>query len=170
MKSDLDTLMQSKNLDAILVLGSAEHNPPMTFLVGGGHVSHAVLIKKLNQEPVLFCNAMEREEAAKSGLNTVPLRRSPIAEFSDRYEELFGSYGVTSGRVGVYGRTDISETLLLLDLLRSTFPRVSFFGETPSESIFMRAMETKEENTVGRIRRMGRITTEVVGVASAPWF
>jgi len=29
MKSDLDALMQARNLDALLVLGSAEHNPPM---------------------------------------------------------------------------------------------------------------------------------------------
>ncbi len=29
MKSDLDALMQSKNLDALLVVGNATHNPPM---------------------------------------------------------------------------------------------------------------------------------------------
>ena len=166
MKSDLNTLMQARKLDAILVLGSAEHNPPMTFLVGGGHVSHAVLIKKLREEPVLFCNAMEREEAAKSGLNIVPLRRSPISEFTDRCEELFAAYGVASGRVGVYGKTDLSEALVLLDRLRNAFPNVSFFGETPPESIFMRAMETKEENTVYRIRTMGKVTTEVVGMVA----
>jgi Xaa-Pro aminopeptidase len=163
MKSDLDALMQAKKLDAIMVLGSAEHNPPMTFLVGGGHVSHAVLIKKLNEEPVLFCNAMEREEAAKSGLNTVPLRRAPITEFLDRYVELFEEFGVTSGRVSVYGRTDFSEALALLDLLRNAFPEVLFLGEPPAESIFMRAMETKDDNVVERIRSMGMITTEVVG-------
>ena len=166
MKSDLDALMQAKDLDAIMVLGSAEHNPPMTYLVGGGHVAHAVLIKKRNAEPVLFCNAMEREEAAKSGLTTVPLRRAPISEFMNRYQELFAEYGVTSGRVSVYGKTDLSEALLLLDLLRNAFPNVSFFGETPAESIFMRAMETKEENVVDRIRRMGKITTEVVGLVA----
>jgi len=75
MKSDLDALMKDKDLDAILVLGDAEHNPPMTYLVGGGHVSDAVLIKKRNEEPVLFCNAMERDEAAKSGLKIMPVRR-----------------------------------------------------------------------------------------------
>ena len=29
MKSDLDAQMQTKNLDAILVIGNATHNPPM---------------------------------------------------------------------------------------------------------------------------------------------
>ena len=166
MKSDLDTLMQARSLDAILVLGDAEHNPPMTYLVGGGHVSHAVLIKKLNEEPVLFCNAMEREEAAKSGLRIIPVRRAPITEFIDGYEEFFKVYGVTSGRVSVYGKTDVSEALLLLDRLRNSFPNVTFFGETSAESIFMRSMETKDENVVERIRKMGKVTTEVVGMVA----
>jgi len=120
----------------------------------------------LNEEPVLFCNAMEREEAAKSGLRIIPVRRAPIAEFIDGYEEFFKAYGVTSGRVSVYGKTDLSEALLLLDRLRNSFPNVTFFGETPAESILMRSMETKDENVVGRIRRMGKVTTEVVGMVA----
>src|SRR5262245_9770644 len=164
MKSDLDALMQAKNLDALLVLGDAEHNPPMTYLVGGGHVSHAVLIKKINEEPVLFCNAMEREEAAKSGLKIVPVRRAPITEFIDTPAELFGQYGISSGRVGVYGKTDLSEALLLLDLLRNAFPQVAFVGEVPT--IFLRDMETKDTTEVDRIRKMGKITTEVVGMVA----
>src|SRR5687767_2108091 len=166
MKSDLDALMKERNMDAILVLGNAEHNPSMTYLVGGGHVAHAVLIKKLNEEPLLFCNAMEHDEAAKSGLKTIPLRRAPITEFSDNHAELFGSYGVVSGRVGVYGKTDVGEALLLLDLLRSAFPNVTILGESSGDSTLIRAMETKDENEVARIRKMGRVTTEVVGMVA----
>jgi len=166
MKSDLDALMQDKNLDAILVLGDAEYNPPMTYLVGGGHVAHAVLIKKLNEEPLLFCNAMERDEAAKSGLKTMPLRRAPITEFIANTAELFESYGVSSGRVGVYGKTDLSEALVLLESLRKAFPNVKYFGESPEDSIFMRAMETKDNAEVERIRRMGKVTTEVVSMVA----
>ncbi|HEY3473788.1 MAG TPA: hypothetical protein VGK56_04210, partial [Anaerolineales bacterium] len=70
MKSDLDALMQARDLDALLILGDAEHNPPMYYFVGGGHVSDAMLIKKVGAEPVLFYNDMERDEAAKSGLKT----------------------------------------------------------------------------------------------------
>jgi len=166
MKSDIDALMQAKNLDALLVLGDAEHNPPMTYLVGGGHVSHAVLIKKRNEAPVLFCNAMEREEAAKSGLKTVPVRRAPISEFIDGVAELFGEHGVSAGRVGVYGKTDLSEAIILLDALRKAFPEVEFMGEAPADSVFLRAMETKDEKEVERIRKMGKTTTEVVGMVA----
>ena len=69
MKSDFDALMQARNLDAIMVFGNAEHNPPMTYLTGGGHVSHATLIKKRCSDATLFFGDMERDEAAKSGLN-----------------------------------------------------------------------------------------------------
>ena len=71
MKSDLDALMQARNLDALLVFGDAENNPTMYYFVGGGHVSGALLIKKAGKGPVLFYNDMERDEAAKSGLKTV---------------------------------------------------------------------------------------------------
>src|SRR5215212_7719530 len=71
MKSNLDALMKARKLDALLVFGDAEHNPSMYYFVGGGHVSGALLIKKMGKEPILFYNDMERDEAAKSGLKTV---------------------------------------------------------------------------------------------------
>ncbi len=77
MKSDLDALMKARNLDAMLIFGDAEHNPPMYYFVGGGHVSGALLIKKVGKEPVLFYNDMERDEAAKSGLKTVSYSEFP---------------------------------------------------------------------------------------------
>ena len=39
MKTDLDKIMQDRNLDVLLVLGDAEHNSPMYYLTGGGHVN-----------------------------------------------------------------------------------------------------------------------------------
>ena len=57
MKTDLDTLMNSQNLDALLVTGSGQHNPAMVYLTGGGHMT-AELIKKRGADPVLFCNPM----------------------------------------------------------------------------------------------------------------
>ncbi len=68
MKSDLNALMDARNLDALMVFGHAEHNPPMYYLTGGGHVNHATLIWPRGRQAVLFHNDMEREEAARSGL------------------------------------------------------------------------------------------------------
>jgi hypothetical protein len=52
MKSNIDAIMQAKNLDALLVFGHGEHNPPMYYFTGGGHIMHATLIKKRGAEPV----------------------------------------------------------------------------------------------------------------------
>ena len=75
--------MQARNLDAILVFGDAENNPPMYYFVGGGHVSGALLIKKVGKEPVLFYNDMERDEAARSGLKTVSFSEYPVSDFKE---------------------------------------------------------------------------------------
>ena len=168
MKTDLDQLMQSRNLDGLLVIGNAEHNPPMTYLTGGGHVSKAVLIKKRGQLAVLFCNQMEREEAAKSGLKVVPLTAAPMRDLSTdtAAKLLFPKAGLTEGRVGIYGQTDISAVMLALANLHNSMPGLEFVGEGMDDNIFLRAMETKDDAEVARIRRMGKITTEVVGMVA----
>lgn len=175
MKSDLDALMQARNLDAILVFGSAQNNPPMTYLIGGGHVNGATLIKKRGEKAVLFCNAMEREEAAKSGLDVHLYDEYPWQEMLKqaggdtalmsalRLRSIFKDLGV-SGRVGIYGHTDFSALFAAITHFQKLMPEVELAGETRENSLFMHAMETKDEAEVARIRRMGRVTTEVVGL------
>jgi Xaa-Pro aminopeptidase len=175
MKSDLDALMKARHLDAILVIGHAEHNPPMYYFTGGGHVSHAALIKKSGQSPVLFCNDMEREEAAKSGLQVICFSKYPPAELIKeaggnttlmgalRFQRMFAELGISAGRIGVYGHYDLSSVVGILEHLRRLMPDLEVVGESREDSIFMYAMESKDEIEVGRIRKMGRITTTVVG-------
>ena len=174
MKSDIDALMQTRDLDAILIVGHAEHNPPMYYMTGGGHVSHAALIKRKGEPAVLFCNDMEREEAAKSGLKVVPFSTYPYKELLDqaqgdpalaaalRYQRMFKDCGLASGRVGIYGTYDVSSVIAILDHLRYLVPDLVFVGESRDNSLFMYAMETKDEKEVERIKRAGKATVEVV--------
>ena len=174
MKSDIDALMQAQNLDALLVFGHAEHNPPMYYFVGGGHVSHAILIKKRGEEPVLFHGDMERDEAAKSGLKLVPFSKydgeslhkqangdSALAT-AMQLRLMFQDLGLEKGRVVVAGTYDVGVVFSTLLHLQKLMPELELAGETRNSSIFMRAMETKDEADVERIRRMGAITTGVV--------
>lgn len=175
MKSDLDDLMQARHLDAILVLGHAEHNPPMYYFTGGGHVSHAALIKKRGQAPVLFCNDIEREEAAKSGLEIICFSKYPHNELLQeangnttlmnalRFRRMFADLGITGGRIGVYGQYDLSSVIGSLNHLQRLMPDLEVVGESREDSIFMYAMESKDQAEVDRIRKMGGITTAVVG-------
>jgi Xaa-Pro aminopeptidase len=176
MKSGIDAIMQASDLDALIVFGNAEHNPPMYYLTGGGHVSHAVLIKKRGEEAVLFHGDMERDEAAKSGLRLIPYSKYDYDELlkqankdadlagAMRMELMFKDAGIASGRVGVYGTYDVGATFGLLTHTQKLMPEIEFVGERRDGSIFMKAMEAKDQGEVERIRKMGRITTEVVGL------
>lgn len=176
MKSDLDALMQARNLDALLIFGDAENNPPMYYFVGGGHVSHALLIKKTGKEPVLFHGDMEREEAAKSGLKTAPFSTYSAAEFMQeangdkqlanllRFKKLLSEYGLSGGRVAVCGKVELSQMFGFLMGLAKQMPELEFVTEDESDTVLLRAMETKEDVEVARIRQMGAVTTTVVGL------
>lgn len=174
MKSDLDALMQARDLDALLIFGDAEHNPPMYYFVGGGHVSGALLIKKAGKEPVLFYNDMERDEAAKSGLKTVSWSEFPVSDFEKqangdrllaqalRYKKILEEYGLSRGRVAVYGKVEISSLFNVMMKLVQLMPEVDFNGDATDNSALLYAQETKDDVEVARIRQMGAVTTTVV--------
>jgi Xaa-Pro aminopeptidase len=177
MKSDLDSLMLARKLDAILVLGNAEHNPPMYYLTGGGHITGATLIKKRGEALVLFHQDMERGEAEKTNLKIRSYSEYPWQELLKeadgdpalmgalRLKRIFIDHNI-SGRVGLYGHTDVSSTYAMLTHVRRILPDVEIVGEARDGSLFMYAMETKDEAEVARIRCIGRTTTEVVGLTA----
>jgi len=167
--------MRDRDLDAIIVFGDAHHNAPMYYLTGGGHVNNAILVKKRGESAALFHNDMEREEAAKSGLKTYPYSRYPMKKYREeaggdearagalRLQAMLRDCRVAEGRIGIYGHTEIGALFPVLDALQTLAPEYTFIGEGASDSTLARAMETKDEAEVARIRQMGKITTEVVG-------
>ncbi len=177
MKNDLDTLMQEHDVDVILITGPAQHNPAMVYMTGGGHVSYADLIKKRNEAPVLFYNPMERDEAAKSGLKTINLMDYNFSELlqqangdyplaiARRYQMMLGELGITSGKVALYGRSEIGTNYAIFSTLQREMPEINLIGEI-NNSILMLARMTKDEAEIERIRRMGKITTQVVGLVA----
>jgi Xaa-Pro aminopeptidase len=174
MKSDLDALMQARNLDALLIFGDAEHNPAMYYFVGGGHVSGALLIKKVGKEPILFYNDMERDEAAKSGLKTVSFSEFPLSGFEEqangdpllanalRFKKILEEYGLSGGRVAIYGKVEVSLLFGIMMKLVQLMPEVEFIGEGMASSTLLYARETKDDVEVAHVRQMGAVTTTVV--------
>src|SRR5207237_3036548 len=81
MKSDLDRLMEQRGYAALLVTGGAAHNPPMYYLANGAKVTErTVLVKKQGEAPMLFVDAMEREEARRSGLRVMDQASARLRE------------------------------------------------------------------------------------------
>jgi Xaa-Pro aminopeptidase len=177
MKTDLDILMLERDLDAILITGPAQHNPAMVYMTGGGHVSSADLIKRRGQAPVLFYNPMERDEAAKSGLITKNLMDYNFTELlnqaegdyqraiAKRYQLMLSELGVYKGNIALYGRTEIGTFYSIFSRLQSEMPRLHLIGEI-NNSVMMLARMTKDETEIDRIRKMGKVTTQVVGLVA----
>jgi len=173
MKTNLDSLMQERNLDALLVVGPGGHNPAMVYLTGGAHLTDAYLIKKRGQPAQLLHRSMERDEAAMTGLETINLDKYRLDELFKQaggdllktsvalYERIFADLKLTSGRVAVYGQQDAGQTFAVLSAFQQAMPELTLVGEM-GDTLLLSAMATKDNEEVARIRRMGKITTEVV--------
>lgn len=173
MKSDLDHLMQEANLDALLVVGNASHNPAMTYFTGLVHVNDAYLIKKRGEAPVLFHFTMERDEAARTGLETKNLDDYDVEQLVQeaqgdllkaraiRLRRIFEDYGV-EGRVSIYGIGNVGPYFGIFRSLEKILPEIELVQEDDSLSVLKRARTTKDDEEVERIRRIGQITTGVV--------
>jgi Xaa-Pro aminopeptidase len=147
----------------------------MVYLTGGGHMTSADLIVPSGGEPVLFCNPMERDEAAATGLKTKSLAaydwKALLKEAGDdinlaialRYQQMFTDLGVTSGKVAVYGKGEVGQNFAVFSALQGLMPEIEIVGESARESTMLEAMATKEDVEIDRIREMGKLTTEVVG-------
>ncbi|HJN41862.1 MAG TPA: hypothetical protein QF589_07115, partial [Anaerolineales bacterium] len=145
MKSDLDRLMAERDLDALFVSGGVRDNPAMHYLANGAKVGeYTLLIKKRAAEPVLIAIGMERDEAAKSGLQVIERSRydlprllkeesgNQLAAHARMLTAIFGELNV-SGKVGLYGREEQGFTLALANELRARLPEITFIGEpTPN--------------------------------------
>lgn len=178
MKSDLDRLMQENDIDALLITGPGQHNPAMYYMTGGAFLTHADLIKPRGAAPILFHGAMERDEAAKSGLATINNSKYNFKELLEeaqgdrilastlRYKRMLTDAGVTSGRVSLYGKTELNSAFGTFTRLEKAMPGLELIGEQSGNSILLQAMATKDETEIARIRRMGKITTEVVGMTA----
>lgn len=174
MKTDLDRLMAEHGLDAIFVVGAANHNPAMAYFTGPVHLSDAYVLKKRGETPVVVHFPMERDEAARTGLVTKSFSdydfQELIAEAKGvrvvaavlRLERIFEDFGV-QGRVSVYGFGDVGEFLGLFSKAKELLPKIEFVHESPLRSVMKLARSTKDENEVERIREMGKITVEVMG-------
>jgi len=167
MKSDLDSLMLSNQIDALLITGPAMHNPPMTYFTGGVHVMGADLIKKRGEAPVLFYNDIERDEAARTGLATKSLdayRFPELVKKSNgnlveatilRYQQMLTDVGLTSGRIALYGKIDAGAAYAIFSGLQRATPGLEFVGQT-DDSLLLKARITKDADEVQRIRRSRR--------------
>ncbi|HEY3344236.1 MAG TPA: Xaa-Pro peptidase family protein [Anaerolineaceae bacterium] len=173
MKSDLERLMTERGLDALLITGPGMNNPAMVYFTGVTMLTAADLIIRRGEAPVLFYQPMERDSAAKTGLQRVSYLRYPLTSLLKetggsrtrarglRYAHMFSGLGMETGRVAVYGAAEIGPVFGALMELRSRLPGLELVGEA-DDSLLFQTRATKDPTEVDRIRRMGQVTTQVV--------
>lgn len=174
MKTNIDALMQEANVDVLFVTGSGRHNPAMHYLTGGAEVTSADLIKKRGEPGVLFHSPIERDGANHTGLPTrsyssyphteiMKEARGDLIQFSIlRYMRMFEDLEIRSGRVALYGQTDIGRGYAIISGLQKRLPNIEFIG-FENNDVLKNARNTKDKDEIARIQQMGRISTEVVG-------
>lgn len=167
--------MHESGLDALLVAGPASHNPNKTYFTGLVHVTWGYLLKRRDDPPVLFHYAMERDEAARSGLETKDLTDYKPVELLEQaggdqveagallLEQILQEYQV-DGRVALYGKSELGPSYGTFQRLAGRLNGLEFVGEPESRSVLTRARATKDEQEINHIREMGAATIGVVGL------
>jgi Xaa-Pro aminopeptidase len=173
MRSDLDALMKKQKIDALLVTGPTQHNASMVYFTGLAHITNAYLFKKRGKAPLLIHPPMERDEAALTGLALKSFNDYPVAGFQKeaagnaarlsalRLKKMLTDAGISKGSLALYGQNDLGSGWSIFSELQKEMPELTLIG-FPQDELLMQAMMTKEEDEIERIRKMGRITTEVV--------
>jgi Xaa-Pro aminopeptidase len=173
MKNDIDRLMEEKDLDALFVVGSANHNSSMVYFTGIVHVSDAYLLKKRGEEPILFYQTMERDEADRTGLETKSFDDYPAEELITKFDGdlikarahrlklILEDFDVT-GRVSIYGSGDVGSFYGIFRETQSLIEGVELVTESRTSSVLTLAKMTKDEEEVEQIREIGEITVSTV--------
>jgi Xaa-Pro aminopeptidase len=163
--------MEERDLDAFVVSGPVRDNPAMAYMTNGAHLTQGFVIQKRDQEPILLCSPIERDEAAASGLTVVSLSKydfsSILRDKGDRlaatvelYRRIFADLTV-DGRVGFYGKADQGRAWLLLNTINVQLDDVTVYGDFQTTPID-EARATKDGREAERIQEMGRRTCIIV--------
>ena len=172
MRSELDRLMQDRQLAAIIVPVDEIYNPQLDYLVGRCRITHGLAIKAHNQDPVIVAHLMETEEAAATGYTVYSWadlgyydilkahQNNADRAMIDLWAASLRKVGVGTGKVGIYGSGRVHHVLAFVDALRTAYPDYTFIGEK-GRSIFDEAAVTKDTDEIARIRDVAARTAEV---------
>lgn len=184
MKSDIDKLMEERDLDALIVMGDSDGNTVMNYLTGGGHLEGALITKSRNGPFRLVHGSMERDTATETGMELVDRdvhynrytlvskhKGDKLAAQVDYLSQVIADHNL-HGRIGIYGSTDAGESFALLSQLQSHLNQAD--GETKSklvgeygDSLFTLARETKDNTELEELKEVGRQTCQIVGEVQA---
>jgi Xaa-Pro aminopeptidase len=170
MKSDLDRLMQKRAIDAIVIFGQARENALLRYMTSSAKISDGIVVKLRGKNPLLICNSMEREEAAKSGLSVALYNDFKLGTFVKEtgstfegrlrmFDEIFRQQNL-AGTISFYGLADPGASYMLLSRLAVMRPDLTIIGETET-SVFEEACMTKDPFEIEQIKLVAERANKV---------
>lgn len=174
MKQDIDRLMKARGFDAIVVTGPVAENMPLQYIVNGAGITGGTVVKQRDAEMLLLHTAMEREEAAKSGLTTADFSEfgylevwkethDPFQAFLAMMQNVLESLKLKKGStVAFYGLGDVGHSYMMMQALADMMPDLTLLGEQGA-TIFQQAFATKDDAELERIKAVAAKTMEVMG-------
>ncbi|HYC89402.1 MAG TPA: Xaa-Pro peptidase family protein [Thermoanaerobaculia bacterium] len=160
MLADLDTLMQARGIDTVIVPMHEQMHASFRWLTRGAKVTRGYAIKMAGRAPILVTYPMEREEALATGLEV-----RLVHEFTSRvddYEELYANLlrQLGSGKtIAFFGNVPVQ---LYLGIIESLEVRGWRVHRSRGEDLVQRARKRKEPWEVEAIRGVGTRTEVVV--------
>lgn len=171
MKQDLDHLLDERGMSAFVVFGDAKNNYPLHYLTNGAPITGGIIIKKYGKDPILLCNSMEREEAQKSGLETLTYTDFNLPKLIKETGSYFDArvlmlahilehYRI-EGNVGFYGSADPGYAFEYLNAVAEVARPITIVGETEN-TLFDAAYITKDAEELQTIRSVAERTNAVM--------
>ena len=170
MLSDINRKMKDHKLDAIIVIGDSTFgNPELYYTVGAAVTRGGVYLKTRANDPILVVSNIDVGSAKKGRIKQI----ETYSEYG--YEKILQRYGRSKaqavlydkvlrkhkarGRIGFYGKVEISSALDLIEALRRKGHRI--VGEK-RPTLLDALRETKDQVEVDKIRSVGTRTEKVV--------
>lgn len=168
MLSDLDRILQSRDLTALIVPMHEAMHPAFRWLTRGAKVTRGYAVKLAGRDPLLIAYPMERDEAAATGVETrlihdfdydrifksAPDGSSAYGEFFDRVLRELGA----RDRVAFAGNLPIHLYLGIADALAQRGWSVYRGGD----DLVQLARKRKDAWEIEAIRSVGERTEQVV--------
>ncbi|HXH38598.1 MAG TPA: hypothetical protein VNN08_08215, partial [Thermoanaerobaculia bacterium] len=168
MLSDLDGLMQARDLDALLVPMHEALHPSFRWITRGAKVTRGYAVKRAGRDPLLVSYPMERDEAAATGLATRLIHEfgydgifksapNAVAAYAEFFDVVLRELGASSS-VAIVGNLPFPLYLGIAEGLETRGWRVWRGGD----DLVQLARKRKEPWEIAAIRSVGERTEQVV--------
>jgi Xaa-Pro aminopeptidase len=171
MRNDLERLLKERELEGFAVFGSPVHSPALWYFLKGAELGVSYYLGGRGGKAHLIHNPMERDQAARVGVEmSTPAQNGYKALLESSRSQAHAQARLVGGklkamgvqgRIALYGTTSVGEALEMGATLEKEFGFTVVADDSMPLSDEIRY--TKDPDEIATMRRLGKVTCEVVG-------